>query len=138
MGKFDAKGRLIPDKTPVAIPVGFGKPESLQSMITRLVRLESSRAAATGKAETFEEADDFDVNDDTVDPVSPYQMNQMQEDMPNMGKTLERGPQGDPEAREKTVPEEGTEADRKEFAAFLAWKQAQKNSAPDTSGANAQ
>lgn len=71
----------IPDKTPVELPVGYHPPETLEAMIARLVRYESSRAEKVGQ-ETFEEADDFEVADDAGEFHSPYQMTDMQEEAP--------------------------------------------------------
>lgn len=70
----------IPDKTPVELPIGYRAPETLEQLIARLVRNQQTQnyIAAQG-AETFEEADDFDVDDDQ-EMTSPYEMNQMQEE----------------------------------------------------------
>lgn len=68
----------IPDPTPVEMPIGYEHPESLESMIARLVRVESQRAVASGE-ESFEESDDFDVDDDN-ELTSEYQMSNMQEE----------------------------------------------------------
>lgn len=70
---FDERGWEVPDPTPIARPVGWKEPESLQDMIARLVRGEISRQAAAAGAETFEEADDFDVDDDP-ELKSPYEL----------------------------------------------------------------
>lgn len=71
--RLDDKGREVVDSTPMAIPVGFQRPESLSETIRRLVRSEElRRLAERAGAETFEEADDFDVGDD-FDPTSPYE-----------------------------------------------------------------
>lgn len=64
-----------PDPTPVAMPAGFKRPETLEERIRRLVR--SERFAAEMEAagfETFDEADDFDVEDDRPDPATPYEL----------------------------------------------------------------
>lgn len=73
MPGLDEKGHEIPDSTPMALPVGFKRPESLQDQIRRLIRSErlAMEASSLGR-ETFEEADDFDVGDD-YDPTSPYE-----------------------------------------------------------------
>lgn len=63
------------DPTPMAIPVGYKQPETLADQIRRMVR--SERLAQEVEAagfETWEEADDFDVDDD-FDPTSPYEQN---------------------------------------------------------------
>lgn len=65
--KFDALGRELPDPTPVELPFGAQRPESLQDMIRRLVRTDVSRAAEQAGAETFEEANDFEVEEDDAE-----------------------------------------------------------------------
>lgn len=72
-GYLNAKGQELPDPTPMQPPVGFIKQESLHDKIRAMVVSEKLRmeAQAAGK-ETFEEADDFDVEDD-YDPTSPYE-----------------------------------------------------------------
>lgn len=56
----------VPDPTPVALPVGAGKPESLATTIARLVR---RQVAEVAKAEGFdpEEEEDFDDDDEDLD-----------------------------------------------------------------------
>lgn len=64
---------LIPDPTPIAPPLGYIKQPSITERIRDMVRSEHLRAAAEAAgAETFEEANDFDVGDD-YDPNSPYE-----------------------------------------------------------------
>lgn len=63
-----------PDPRPVAPPIGYVPEMSLAERIRAMVRSEHLRyAAMQGGMETFEEADDFDVDDD-FDPSSPYEM----------------------------------------------------------------
>lgn len=76
--RFDENGHEVLDPTPVAIPVGFRRPPSLQEMIRQYVRRELSQQAAAEGHETFEEADDFDVGDD-YDPRSPWELDFDQE-----------------------------------------------------------
>lgn len=78
MCPHDELGRELPDPTPVAIPSGVGRPESLTDTIRRMVRNEMSQAAEAAGSETFEEANDFDEDDD--DFVSPYELTAMQEE----------------------------------------------------------
>jgi len=68
-------GRERPDQTPHTLAVdGLRRPESLDDMVRRLVRHEMfQRAAAAAGHETFEEADDFDVDDDP-ELKSPYEL----------------------------------------------------------------
>lgn len=64
----------ITDPTPIAPPVGFKRSPSLAEQIREMVRSErlAAEVAAAG-AETFEEADDFEVPDDPMDPITPYE-----------------------------------------------------------------
>lgn len=85
MGKvlceFDAEGREILDNTPVEMPLNYKEPPSIQDMIRQAIRIEMSQQAAAQGMESFEEADDFAVDDDD-DFVSPYQLSEMQEEIP--------------------------------------------------------
>lgn len=103
MAKYNEKHEEIPDNTPVEMPLGYEKPESLESMIARMVDSVSRRAKESGKVETFEESDDFD--DDETELTSPYQMTDMEEEYPRNGK-LERAPKPTEKATAKpeTVP----------------------------------
>ena len=65
-------GLEYPDPTPVEVPVGFKPPLSLAEEVARLVhnqKLQSDLSAAG--ADTFEEADDFDIPDE--DMSSPWE-----------------------------------------------------------------
>lgn len=62
------------DPTPMAPPIGYIKRESLFDTVREMVRSEALRQAAEESGlETFEEADDFDIPDDPIDPSSPYE-----------------------------------------------------------------
>lgn len=71
IGKQTPNGAEIPDPQPMAIPVGARRPLQLDEQIRRLLRSEEFHASMAGD-ETFEEALDFDV-DDEFDPSSPYE-----------------------------------------------------------------
>lgn len=76
--EFDEKGREILDPTPVAIPLGFGRPESLEEKMHRMVRSYVSAIAQNNGHESFEEADDFEVeDDDTLQPSSPHELREL-------------------------------------------------------------
>lgn len=72
---LDKDGREVPDPTPMAPPVGMSERPSLADFVQRMIQQEVSRAAAAAEMETFEEADDFDVEDDPMDPRTPYEEN---------------------------------------------------------------
>lgn len=64
--RHNLNGEEILDPTPIALPVKFKKPLSLQEQIARFVRNEDiQKALARQGVETFEEAEDFDVDDDS-------------------------------------------------------------------------
>lgn len=85
---FDKEGREHPDPTPVAMPIGFEKPESLEEKIRRLTRNEAAIMAQARGQETFEEADDFDVEDDEGLPGSPWE-NEFDPEMIGAGRRRE-------------------------------------------------
>lgn len=72
--RLDEEGREILDPTPMAIPAGFKRPDSIADQVRRLVRShELARAAEAAGLETFEESEDFDI-DETFDPHTPYEL----------------------------------------------------------------
>lgn len=72
--QFDTKGREIPDPRPLELAPGSIRPESLQSMMQRLIREQLSRHAVEQGEESFEEANDFDIEDeDFDDPLTKYE-----------------------------------------------------------------
>lgn len=71
---LDENGREIPDPIAVEVPAGFKRPETLQEQIRRLVRSEQFNQSVSEQGmETFEEAEDFEIDDDMFDPHSPYE-----------------------------------------------------------------
>lgn len=77
---LDKNGTEVLDDTPVEVPLGYRQPKSLGERVKELMRVEFERRAADIKArgyETFEEANDFAVDD--FDPKSPYELSVEQE-----------------------------------------------------------
>lgn len=72
VARLNARGHEIPDPDPMVMPAGFRRPETLAEQVQRLVRTHISREAAEAGAETFEESEDFDVDDD-MEPTTPYE-----------------------------------------------------------------
>ena len=66
-------GREVVDSRPMEIPAGFRRPETLAEQVQRLVRNSISREAEERGFETFEESEDFEIDDDPVDPSTPYE-----------------------------------------------------------------
>lgn len=71
--RLDQYGHEVPDPTPMALPSGFRRPETLAEQVKRLVRTTLSQQAAEAGHESFEESEDFDVDDD-FDPQTPYEV----------------------------------------------------------------
>lgn len=107
MAKYNEKHQEIPDPTPVEMPLGYERPESLESMIARMIQTVNVRAAKSGQVETFEESDDFET-DDEPDLKSPYQMTDMEEEAPIYArpKPTPSGPkpQENTQAKPEAVP----------------------------------
>lgn len=80
MGSLNCRGHEVLNPEPMALPAGVSKPETLAETIRRLVRNEISQQASAGGQETFEEADDFTIEDeDGFDPKSPWELDFDQE-----------------------------------------------------------
>lgn len=71
--RLDKEGREVPDPNPMEIPAGMKRPETLAEQVQRLVRHSISAHAELHGMETFEEADDFDIDED-FDPSTPYEV----------------------------------------------------------------
>lgn len=108
---LDDFGREIPDPRPMQPPVGY-KPElSIFDIQRQQIELHHRLYAEDREFETFEESEDFDVDDD-VDPTSPWEnhfdppMSEIREAVAslerekaasapsNIGKPLPSGPAG--------------------------------------------
>lgn len=79
MAIYNAYGQEIPDQTKMELPIGYHHPEPLSSMIQRLINVESQKASREGN-ETFEEADDFNLDEEEEQFTSQYTMQEMEEE----------------------------------------------------------
>lgn len=71
-------GIFYPDQTPLEIPLGYQIPETLESMIARMVHNE---VFYTNKeVDNVDEADDFDVMDEEPILASKHEFTEMQEE----------------------------------------------------------
>lgn len=70
---LNERGHEVPDPTPMAVPIGFKPPPTMVELIRMHIRREMSAVAQNQGAETFEESEDFDVEDDPVDPHTPFE-----------------------------------------------------------------
>lgn len=70
LSTYNDKGEELLDPKGICIPVGLKKPVTLQERMRKLVQSELlARAACEKDLETFEDADDFDIAEDPVDPT---------------------------------------------------------------------
>lgn len=73
-GLDPATGHYVPDRVPMAPPIGYKRHPTVSEMIRDQVRSEHLRQALIAAGdETFEEADNFDIPDDH-DRESPYEV----------------------------------------------------------------
>lgn len=71
---LDSRRREKPDPVPIQPPVGYKKQPSLHEQIRDMIKSEQlARDLAAQGIETFDEADDFDIPDDPIDPSTPYE-----------------------------------------------------------------
>lgn len=70
---LDDAGNELGDPTPVAPPAHLRRGMSTAEQIKQMVQRELSMRASEMDFETFEESEDFDVDDDRPDPHTPYE-----------------------------------------------------------------
>lgn len=86
-------GKEVLDSTPLEIPLSWKRPPSLRDQIKQFVRSELSNRASEEGFDTFEEADDFDVDEDP-DPLSAYELKEAREEVPTIiQKKTQEAPQ---------------------------------------------
>lgn len=79
---FNEKGEMIPENTPVELPIGYEHPEELKSMIRRMVTDAAFVAAQDAQGfDSEEEADDFDVmSEEDGEDRSEHEFTEMQQE----------------------------------------------------------
>lgn len=109
MAHIDELGREVLDQTPTAIPIPFTRPEPIHVRLRRMVERYHQEMKDAEEYETFEDADDFDVQDGAPsyeDAPSEYEANFMPH---NLDKIIPAEPtpagsgQGSPD--QTTTPE---------------------------------
>ena len=83
---LDEKGREVLNPVPLVIDVG-PRPLSLRDQIKRLIVEEGDFLSKDQGFESFEEADDFDVEDEIGDIPTSYTQMEPDPDMPKISKT---------------------------------------------------
>lgn len=71
--RLNAQRQEMPDPTPMAPPIGYKKQPSMAELVRDVVKKALTEYAQENGMETFEEADDFDIEDDPLDPHSKYE-----------------------------------------------------------------
>lgn len=104
--RFDQNGHEVPDNTPVEIPLGAARPESLAEMVRRMVRTQVSMLAQNEGIETFEEASDFEIEDDDAElRLTAYE--EMADEVPTFTRAGQRGQKEAPSGKAAESGEEG-------------------------------
>lgn len=119
ISSLNTSGHEIPDSVPLATSLGARRARSIRDNVVDILRSEKWREAmeASGE-ETFEEADDFDIDDD-FDPSTPYEeffegeythlRNQRLEMQKTETQKARRGRQAAPRDAEKSAKAVGKE-----------------------------
>lgn len=112
---YRTDGKEYPDQTPIEVPLNMKKPESLRDTMRRFIREEFSREAVMSEKESFEEANDFDIDDET-DLLSPYEITDMepeylQDEQEAPSEPTGAEPEVDGSKTEKTPSEPHSEPD---------------------------
>lgn len=71
---LNEQGWEIPDDTPVAVPARLSLPTNRAQQIQAYIRQELSQQAADNGEETFEEANDLDVDEFDQFGMTPYEI----------------------------------------------------------------
>lgn len=80
----------------IAVPEEYEKPLSLREEMRRYIRSEISAVASQQGMETLEEANDFEVDDDDDDILSPYEVVEMEADPGPGPEPLPAEPEAEP------------------------------------------
>lgn len=101
--------REILDPTPVEIPEGAKIPETLEEKLKRMLAgmVVERYGKDSPEVETFEEAMDFDIPDESDDPLSGYEVQDMEDLPPPLEPEPE--PEPSPPTPETTPPEDPKE-----------------------------
>ena len=97
------------DKTPVEMPFSAAKPTPINEIVARLVAAHLEHE--TGQSlETFEEADDFEPEDEDHLDMSPYELSELQAEAEHDPQPPLDGPEdavADPRREDEPPPDEG-------------------------------
>lgn len=117
---------------PCAVPLTAQKPLSLQEEIQRFIRNEVSQIAESQQHESFEEADDFEPEDENITPLTQYELTALQADAPMHDADPPEAPQ-----ESGTATQEGATAPSEAPAAIVPSEASQTAPADHGNGAQA-
>ncbi len=69
-----------PDPVPIAVPVGYDLPPTMDELIRQYVRQEVSQQASADGMGTFEEEDDFELTEHNPLPLGNFDVNEFEMD----------------------------------------------------------
>lgn len=106
------RGQEIPDDTPVEIPAGMARPESLAEQMARLIAKEVADQAQAQGFDTWEEDEDFEDDDPNLLNFTDYEFTELQEedDLPDPyphHPPAQQAASAAPESPSGDSPEEG-------------------------------
>ncbi len=131
MAEWTENGRMIPDDTPVEVPLNLRQGETESMRIARAVSLEFSQQADRKGFETIQEGMDFEVEDDEdIFPTSKFELTEMQEE-------YLQSPYEEPIMSEKTDEENALELEEK-VNGSKETENTEKNERAPTENANQQ
>lgn len=96
MSNLDENGREVLDNEPVSIPVRIKRMQTEASRLQTFVIQEMSRIAEQNGFETFEEADDFDDNDEFDVPLTKHELAGLEANDPLVRQFVQAARQGFP------------------------------------------
>lgn len=74
----DPKFKEHPDPTPVELPAGSSRTDSMRAMVQQAIRRELSAWAGEHELGTFEEEDDFEPEDEELLPLTQYDVHELE------------------------------------------------------------
>jgi len=89
MEYFDELGRERPNPQPLEIPLHLRREVSIDERMKQIIRTQMSIEAARSGTETFDEANDFETDDDDLDDLlTPYEVQAMKPESIDPDKPL--------------------------------------------------
>lgn len=102
------EGYEVPDNTPVEMPTRLKLPQSRVDQIRQFIRQELSLQAQDDGMESFEEANDLEPDDEDYQPLTAYELADLEPDAPQDQPPPPASP-GEPEGQRPAVPAASSE-----------------------------